>query len=55
MWNGEWDVLRVRRLRISTEKKGKVLGDDDVHVYSERQFYDGPGKAHGMVADELAG
>lgn len=40
--NVEWDVLRVRRLRIQAEREGQVYaGDDDVKVYEEREFYGG--------------
>lgn len=42
--NVEWDVLRIRRLRIQAEKEGRVFGDDDVRVFEERKFYSGLGK-----------
>lgn len=34
--NVEWDVRRIRRLRIKAEKEGKVYGAEDMHVYQER-------------------
>ncbi|TVY91632.1 putative transporter [Lachnellula willkommii] len=37
--NVEWDVRRIRRLRIKSEKEGKVFADDDVKVFEERRFY----------------
>ncbi|KAI5357633.1 Putative MFS transporter superfamily [Septoria linicola] len=39
--NVEWDVRRIRRLRIRAEKEGRVHGGEDVAVYQERQFYTG--------------
>ncbi|KAE8138592.1 major facilitator superfamily domain-containing protein [Aspergillus pseudotamarii] len=39
--NVEWDVRRIRRLRIKEEKQGRIYADDDVKVYEERQFYKG--------------
>ncbi|KAI9935109.1 hypothetical protein ASPWEDRAFT_116819 [Aspergillus wentii DTO 134E9] len=39
--NVEWDVCRIRRLRIKEEKKGRIYADDDVRVYEEREFYRG--------------
>ncbi|KJK64116.1 Major Facilitator Superfamily protein [Aspergillus parasiticus SU-1] len=39
--NVEWDVRRIRRLRIKEEKQGRIYADDDVKVYQERQFYNG--------------
>jgi hypothetical protein len=39
--NIEWDVLRVRRLRIEAERKGQVLSHDDVKYFEERKFYGG--------------
>jgi hypothetical protein len=39
--NVEYDVRRIRRLRIKEEKQGRVYGEDDVAVYEERQFYSG--------------
>lgn len=39
--NIEWDVLRVRRLRIKAEKNGEVLSADDVKFFDERKFYGG--------------
>ncbi|KAK6430040.1 hypothetical protein LTR95_013811 [Oleoguttula sp. CCFEE 5521] len=44
--NVEWDVRRIRRLRIKAEKEGKVYGEDDVRFYQERDFY------HGLRKDE---
>lgn len=42
--NVEWDVRRIRRLRIEAERSGVVFGEDDVRVYEERTFYGGLGK-----------
>lgn len=42
--NVEWDVRRIRRLRIKSEKKGKMFADDDVKVFEERDFYRGLAK-----------
>ncbi|OJJ08224.1 hypothetical protein ASPVEDRAFT_57388 [Aspergillus versicolor CBS 583.65] len=39
--NVEYDVLRVRRLRIKEEKQGRVYAGEDIRVYEEREFYDG--------------
>ncbi|KAK3621208.1 hypothetical protein LTR56_022918 [Elasticomyces elasticus] len=39
--NVEWDVRRIRRLRIKAEKHGEVYGEDDVKVADERKFYGG--------------
>lgn len=39
--NVEWDVRRIRRLRIKEMKQGRVYADDDVRVYNEREFYTG--------------
>ncbi|KAE8422317.1 major facilitator superfamily domain-containing protein [Aspergillus pseudocaelatus] len=39
--NVEWDVRRIRRLRIKEEKQGRIYAGDDVRVYEERQFYKG--------------
>ncbi|KAF7189163.1 MFS transporter prlL [Pseudocercospora fuligena] len=39
--NVEWDVRRIRRLRIKAEKRGEVYDGDDVKVYEERHFYNG--------------
>uniref|UniRef100_A0A0B7KF50 Major facilitator superfamily (MFS) profile domain-containing protein n=1 Tax=Bionectria ochroleuca TaxID=29856 RepID=A0A0B7KF50_BIOOC len=47
--NVEWDVRRIRRLRIKAEREGKVFADDDVQVINERNFY---GK--GLKRDEEA-
>jgi hypothetical protein len=48
--NIEWDVLRVRRLRIQAEKSGEVLSNDDVKYFGERQFYGGLHKKDGEGA-----
>jgi hypothetical protein len=37
----EWDVTRIRRLRIEAEKEGHEFAGDDVKVYEERNFYNG--------------
>lgn len=37
--NVEEDVKRIRRLRITAERKGKVFAEDDVKVFEERNFY----------------
>ena len=37
--NIEWDVLRVRRLRIQAESTGQMLSGDDVKFFEEREFY----------------
>ncbi|KAL6237843.1 hypothetical protein BDW75DRAFT_228365 [Aspergillus navahoensis] len=42
--NVEYDVLRVRRLRIKEEKQGRIYVGADVQVYKERQFYKGVGR-----------
>jgi MFS family permease len=39
--NVEYDVRRVRRLRIKEEREGKIYAGDDVKVYEERTFYKG--------------
>jgi hypothetical protein len=39
--NVEWDVTRVRRLRIEAENEGREFAGDDVKVYEERRFYNG--------------
>ncbi|KAE8353790.1 major facilitator superfamily domain-containing protein [Aspergillus coremiiformis] len=39
--NIEWDVRRIRRLRIKEQKQGRIYADDDVRVYQEWQFYQG--------------
>lgn len=39
--NVEWDVKRIRRLRMKAESQGAVYGEDDVKVYEERRFYGG--------------
>jgi MFS family permease len=39
--NIEWDVLRVRRLRIEARRTGQVLSGDDVKFFEERKFYGG--------------
>lgn len=35
----EWDVRRIRRLRIKSEKQGTVFAEEDVKVFEERKFY----------------
>ncbi|KAL5342659.1 major facilitator superfamily domain-containing protein [Aspergillus crustosus] len=42
--NVEFDVLRVRRLRIKEEKEGRIYAGEDVRVYEERTFYEGVGR-----------
>ena len=42
--NVEYDVLRVRRLRIKEAKQGRVYAGEDIRVYEEREFYDGVGR-----------
>ncbi|KAL4881735.1 major facilitator superfamily domain-containing protein [Aspergillus karnatakaensis] len=42
--NVEYDVLRVRRLRIKEEKEGRIYAGEDVKVYEERKFYEGVGR-----------
>ncbi|XMA13957.1 hypothetical protein WAI453_006748 [Rhynchosporium graminicola] len=37
--NVEWDVRRIRRLRIKSEKQGEVFADDDVKVFEERKVF----------------
>ncbi|KAK3356486.1 MFS transporter [Lasiosphaeria hispida] len=37
--NVEYDVKRIRRLRIKTEKAGKVYTEQDIKVFEERNFY----------------
>ncbi|KAH7395549.1 MFS transporter [Cadophora sp. MPI-SDFR-AT-0126] len=37
--NVEWDVRRIRRLRIKSERKGEVFADDDVKVFEERKVF----------------
>ncbi|KAE8153085.1 major facilitator superfamily domain-containing protein [Aspergillus avenaceus] len=39
--NVEWDVRRIRRLRIQEQRQGRIYADDDVRVYEEREFYQG--------------
>ena len=39
--NVEWDVRRIKRLRLKAEKEGRVFHEDDVKVYDERHFYGG--------------
>ena len=45
--NVEWDVRRIKRLKLRAAKDGQIYGDDDVRVYHERQFYSGLQKAEG--------
>lgn len=42
--NVEYDVIRVRRLRMKEEKQGRIYAGEDVQVYKERQFYEGMGR-----------
>jgi MFS family permease len=49
--NVEWDVRRIRRLRIKAEKEGKVYADDDVKVLEEREFYTGLKKKSGDAGE----
>jgi hypothetical protein len=37
--NIEYDVKRIRRLRIQAERSGKVYAEDDIRVFEERRFY----------------
>ncbi|PLN83706.1 MFS general substrate transporter [Aspergillus taichungensis] len=39
--NVEWDVRRVRRLRMREAKRGRIYAGEDVRVYEEREFYSG--------------
>jgi hypothetical protein len=39
--NIEYDVKRIRRLRIKAEKEGKVFAEEDIKVFEERTFYEG--------------
>ncbi|KAH8661599.1 permease of the major facilitator superfamily [Tricladium varicosporioides] len=48
--NVEWDVRRIRRLRIKAERNGEVFASDDVKVFEERKFYAGL-KKDGVVAE----
>ncbi|MGG6495258.1 UNVERIFIED_CONTAM: hypothetical protein NY603_20270, partial [Bacteroidetes bacterium 56_B9] len=52
--NVEWDVLRVRRLRIKAEKQGQVYGGDDIAIFEERQFYHGLQKADGAEVGKMS-
>lgn len=36
--NVEWDVRRIRRLRIRAEKQGRIFAEDDVKLFEERGF-----------------
>lgn len=49
--NVEFDVKRIRRLRIKAEKNGRVFAEDDVRVFEEREFY---GKGLIKKSDGLA-
>ncbi|KAL4802446.1 major facilitator superfamily domain-containing protein [Aspergillus unguis] len=42
--NIEYDVLRVRRLRIKEQRQGRVYAGEDVRVYAEREYYQGVGR-----------
>lgn len=46
--NVEWDVRRIRRLRVQAEKEGQVFGGDDVRVFEERRFFSGLRKTAGV-------
>ncbi|KAL3442348.1 major facilitator superfamily domain-containing protein [Aspergillus insuetus] len=46
--NVEYDVLRVRRLRLKEEKEGRLYAGEDVRVYVEREFYDAVGRRRGV-------
>jgi hypothetical protein len=46
--NVEYDVLRVRRLRLKEEKEGRIYAGEDVKVYEERVFYDAVGRRTGV-------
>jgi hypothetical protein len=46
--NVEYDVLRVRRLRLKEEKQGRIYAGEDVRVYEEREFYDAVGRRRGV-------
>jgi hypothetical protein len=48
--NVEWDVRRIRRLRIKAEKKGSMFAGDDIKVFEERKFYGGLVKRSDVVA-----
>jgi hypothetical protein len=37
--NIEYDVRRIRRLRIKSEKRGSIFADEDIKVFEERTFY----------------
>ncbi|EXJ82797.1 hypothetical protein A1O3_06612 [Capronia epimyces CBS 606.96] len=39
--NVECDVQRIRHRRKEAAKEGRVLNDDDIKVFEERQFYQG--------------
>ncbi|KAF2803254.1 permease of the major facilitator superfamily [Mytilinidion resinicola] len=39
--NVEWDVRRIRRLRIKAGRENRIFAEDDVKVYEERKFYGG--------------
>ncbi len=50
--NVEWDVRRIRRLRIKAEKSGNMYAEDDVKVFEERKFYGkGLSRISGVVVD----
>jgi hypothetical protein len=46
--NVEFDVRRIRRLRIKSEKEGNMFAKEDVKVFEERKFYSGIGKKAGV-------
>ncbi|KAK4443564.1 major facilitator superfamily domain-containing protein [Podospora aff. communis PSN243] len=39
--NVEYDVKRIRRLRIKAEKEGRIFAEEDIKVFEERTFYEG--------------
>lgn len=39
--NVEWDVKRIRRLRIKAAEEGMVYTKDDIGVLTERKFRGG--------------
>lgn len=45
--NVEWDVRRIRKLRLKANKEGTMFADDDVKVFEERKFYGGLAKKEG--------
>jgi hypothetical protein len=49
--NVEYDVQRIRRLRIKAEKGGNMFAKEDVKVFEERTFYKGLAKNVGVVGE----